>query len=89
MSSVPNLSNFVESQTKFLNDELILVDEEDNPVGSITKLNGHLLSNKNKYPHRAFSIFYSTQKIDYLYKNVLRKKLLFQCYGQIHVAVIH
>ena len=89
MSSSLNLTKIHKSQTKFLNDELILVDESDNPVGSISKLDGHLLSNKNKYPHRAFSIFYSTQKIDYLYKNVLRKKLLFQCYGQIHVAVIH
>ena len=52
-----DLKNVDESQTKFLNDELILVDENDNNIGSISKLNGHLLSNKNKYPHRAFSIF--------------------------------
>ena len=45
------------SQIKFLDDQLVLVDNEDNNIGSISKLNGHLISNKNKYPHRAFSIF--------------------------------
>jgi isopentenyl-diphosphate delta-isomerase len=51
------LTNIHSSQTKFLNDQLILVDEKDNNIGSISKLDGHLLSNKNKFPHRAFSIF--------------------------------
>jgi isopentenyl-diphosphate delta-isomerase len=45
------------SQTKFLNDQLILLDTNDNPIGNISKLDAHLLSNKNAYPHRAFSIF--------------------------------
>ena len=63
-----DLKNVDESQTKFLNDELILVDENDNNIGSISKLNGHLLSNKNKYPHRAM------EKIDYLYKKEHKRK---------------
>ena len=35
MNSVPNLSKYDESQTKFLQDELILVDENDNNIGSM------------------------------------------------------
>ena len=77
MSSVPNLSNFDESQTKFLNDELILVDENDNPVGSISKLNGHLLSNKNIFPHRAFSIFLFDTKNRLLIQKRAQKKITF------------
>ena len=77
MSSSPNLSNFDESQTKFLNDELILVDESDNPLGSISKLNGHLLSNKNKYPHRAFSIFLFDSKNRLLIQKRAQKKITF------------
>ena len=77
MSSSLNLSKFDKSQTKFLNDELILVDESDNPVGSISKLNGHLLSNKNKYPHRAFSIFLFDSKNKLLIQKRAQKKITF------------
>ena len=77
MSSSLNLSKFDKSQTKFLNDELILVDENDNPVGSISKLNGHLLSNKNKYPHRAFSIFLFDAKNRLLIQKRAQKKITF------------
>ena len=77
MSSSLNLSKFDKSQTKFLNDELILVDENDNPVGSISKLNGHLLSNKNKYPHRAFSIFLFDVKNRLLIQKRAQKKITF------------
>ena len=51
------LTGIHSSQTKFLNDQLILVDEKDNNIGSISKLDGHIIANNNKYPHRAFSIF--------------------------------
>ena len=57
MSSSNQEENIHYSQTKFLNDQLILLDLNDNPIGSISKLDAHLLSNKNTHPHRAFSIF--------------------------------
>ena len=57
MSSSKQEENIHYSQTKFLNDQLILLDLNDNPIGSISKLDAHLLSNKNTHPHRAFSIF--------------------------------
>ena len=65
------------SQEKFLNDQLILVDEEDNNIGSISKLDGHLLSNKNKYPHRAFSIFLFDSKNRLLLQQRGHKKITF------------
>ena len=77
MSSFPNLSKYDESQTKFLNDELILVDENDNNIGSISKLNGHLISNKNKFPHRAFSIFLFDSKNRLLIQKRAQKKITF------------
>ena len=57
MSSSNQEENIHYSQTKFLNDQLILLDLNDNPIGSLSKLDAHLLSNKNTHPHRAFSIF--------------------------------
>ena len=77
MNSLPNLENIDQSQTKFLNDELILVDENDNNIGSITKLDGHLLSNKNKHPHRAFSIFLFDSKNRLLIQKRGKKKITF------------
>lgn len=44
---------------------LTLVDENDNVIGSISKLDGHLkknLSQPNALPHRAFSLFLFNQK---------------------------
>ena len=73
MSSL-DLKNYHNSQTKFLNDELILVDENDNSIGSISKLNGHLLSNNNKHPHRAFSIFLFDSKNRLLLQKRAQKK---------------
>ena len=76
MSSL-DLKNYHNSQTKFLNDELILVDENDNSIGSISKLNGHLLSNNNKHPHRAFSIFLFDSKNRLLLQKRAQKKITF------------
>ena len=77
MNSLHNLDNIDQSQTKFLNDELILVDENDNNIGSISKLNGHLISNKNKNPHRAFSIFLFDSKNRLLIQKRAEKKITF------------
>ena len=65
------------SQEKFLNDQLILVDEEDNNIGSISKLDAHLLSKKNPYPHRAFSIFLFDSKNKLLLQRRAQKKITF------------
>ena len=75
-----NENNFNEidsSQKKFLKDRLILVDEDDNKVGTISKLDGHLLSKKNKFPHRAFSIFLFDSKNKMLLQQRAHKKITF------------
>jgi isopentenyl-diphosphate delta-isomerase len=45
------------SQIESLKEKLILVDKKDNKIGNINKLDAHLIEKKNKYPHRAFSVF--------------------------------
>ena len=52
-------SNFKidKSQINSFKEKLILVDKNDNKIGNITKLDAHLIEKKNKYPHRAFSVF--------------------------------
>ena len=72
-----NLNEIDSSQTKFLNDQLILIDEEDNNIGSISKLDAHLLSKKNIYPHRAFSIFLFDSKNRLLLQQRGHKKITF------------
>ena len=71
------LSQADQSQTKFLNDQLILVDNEDNNIGSISKLDGHLISNNNQNPHRAFSIFLFDSKNKLLLQKRAEKKITF------------
>jgi len=51
------LKKFHPSQSKTMNEELILVDTYDNVISSISKIDGHLKSALNKHPHRAFSVF--------------------------------
>jgi hypothetical protein len=51
-------SVFCDSQTTQLGASLTLVDHEDNIVGSVSKLDGHLRAKQeNGRPHRAFSLF--------------------------------
>ena len=45
-----------DSQVKFLKDKLILVNNKDDKIGSINKLDAHKISKNNLFPHRAFSI---------------------------------
>lgn len=72
-----NINEIDSSQKKFLKDRLILVDKEDNNVGSISKLDGHLLSKKNLFPHRAFSIFLFDSKNKLLIQQRAHKKITF------------
>ena len=49
---------FCASQTSQLDASLTLVDHEDNIVGSVSKLDGHLRAKHEAgRPHRAFSLF--------------------------------
>ena len=70
-------NNFDKSQTKFFDDKLILVDYNDNKVGEITKLDGHLKKNNNKYPHRAFSVLLFNRKNELLIQQRSRKKVTY------------
>lgn len=52
-----------------MSDSLTLVDFEDNIVGSISKVEGHLKKNLNletAFPHRAFSLFVFNNKNELL-----------------------
>jgi isopentenyl-diphosphate delta-isomerase len=68
---------FHPSQTKTFEEALILVDENDNQVSSISKLNGHLKSENNKHPHRAFSVFLFNHKNELLLQKRSEKKITF------------
>jgi len=47
-----------QTQLNLLNEEMILIDRDDKPIGNETKKNCHLLENINKgMLHRAFSVF--------------------------------
>jgi len=52
-----------------LHDSLTLVDENDNVVGPVSKIDAHLRSNLEKNalgPHRAFSLFLFNSKNELL-----------------------
>ena len=65
------------SQKKFLKDSLILVDEKDNNIGSISKIDAHLKSKKNLFPHRAFSILLFDENNKLLLQQRSFKKITF------------
>lgn len=48
LKSEPCLKNFDPEQVKLLEEECILVDEHDRPVGTISKKECHLMANINK-----------------------------------------
>jgi isopentenyl-diphosphate delta-isomerase len=59
---------------------LTLVDPDDNIIGSINKLDGHLkknVSQKDAYPHRAFSLFLFNSKNQLLLQKRSSKKITF------------
>lgn len=76
-SSKELFEKFDQSQTKSFNENLILVDENDNRVGAISKLNAHLKSEKNKFPHRAFSVFLFNKNNELLLQKRSNKKITF------------
>jgi isopentenyl-diphosphate delta-isomerase len=76
-SHFPFTTTFHPSQTKELSDQLILVNHSDLQIGSISKLNAHLQKNKNKHPHRAFSVFLFNSQNDLLIQQRSAKKITF------------
>ena len=56
------LKNADKTQLNLLKENLILVDNEDNKIGELSKLDAHLIQNNNKYPHRAFSLLLLSNK---------------------------
>ena len=75
---ITNLKNSIDSeQFKQLSDGMILVDEKDNKIGEISKLEGHLKSNNNKFPHRAFSVFLFNEKSELLLQQRSGEKITF------------
>jgi len=56
-----------------------MVDEEDNVIGPITKLEGHFLKDGKplQHPHRAFSLFLFNQKNELLLQQRSSKKITF------------
>mmetsp|Transcript_32882 Transcript_32882/g.34213 ORF Transcript_32882/g.34213 Transcript_32882/m.34213 type:complete len:266 (-) Transcript_32882:8-805(-) len=69
--------NIQESQFAQLTDMMILVDEQDNKIGEISKLEGHLKKNNNQYPHRAFSLFLFDSEGRFLLQRRAKEKITF------------
>lgn len=65
------------SQLESFKEKLILVDKQDNRIGNISKLDAHLIEKKNKYPHRAFSIFLFDKNNKMLLQQRSKKKVTF------------
>lgn len=71
------LKNADKSQVKLLKEMLILVDENDVKQGEVSKLDGHLKEKKNKYPHRAFSLFLFDTQNKFILQKRASKKITF------------
>jgi isopentenyl-diphosphate delta-isomerase len=56
---------------------LILVDESDNKIDSISKVEAHLKDKSNKFPHRAFSVFLFNKNNELLLQKRSLKKITF------------
>jgi isopentenyl-diphosphate delta-isomerase len=66
------------SQTKFLDEGLILVDKDDKPVNQISKVEAHLNSyNNTGLAHRAFSVFLFNRHNELLIHQRSKKKITF------------
>jgi isopentenyl-diphosphate delta-isomerase len=74
------ISNLHPSQMDALTEELIIVDENDNKISSISKVDGHLKSKNNKFPHRAFSVFLFNNQNELLLQQRANCKFTFAGY---------
>lgn len=74
-----DLSHLDETQVQLLSEECILVDKEDQVIGSDTKKNCHL--NVNGKLHRAFSVFLFNSDGKLLLQQRARTKITFpECF---------
>lgn len=74
------MDNYDSTQAQLMKEELILVDHQDKPVGSISKKEGHLrsyLDSEKSTPHRAFSAFLFNDKNELLLQRRSDKKITF------------
>lgn len=77
-SSPIDFSKYDPSQTKFLDEDLILVDENDKVLNRISKVDGHLNTHNSKGPaHRAFSVFLFNKHNQLLIHQRSKKKITF------------
>jgi len=77
-TSSPNLDQYDPSQTKFLDESLILVDRNDKVIGKVSKVDAHLNSYyKTGEAHRAFSVFLFNQQNQLLIHQRSEKKITF------------
>lgn len=77
-SSSINLDQYDASQTKFLDESLILVDKYDKVLGKVSKVDAHLNAyNQTGSAHRAFSVFLFNQQNQLLIHQRSEKKITF------------
>lgn len=80
-SSELNFNHLDEKQVNLLNEECILVDENDNVIGSESKKVCHLMENINKgLLHRAFSVMIFNSKNEFLLTQRSDQKITFPSY---------
>lgn len=65
------------SQKSSLKEMLILVNENDEKVGEISKIDAHLKERKNIFPHRAFSLFLFTKQDEFVLQRRSHQKIVF------------
>lgn len=76
-----NLADYDPTQAKLMEEKLILVNEEDKPIGAISKKDAH----SNAYfreadtpqPHRAFSVFLFNDKLELMLQQRASEKITF------------
>lgn len=72
-----------EQQLKFMQEEMLIqVNEMDQPIGLISKKEGHLMSNinRNEALHRAFSVFLFNEDNQLLLQKRACEKITFPGY---------
>lgn len=71
------LTTVEKNQLEQIDDSMILVDNNDNKIGEISKIDGHLTERKNEFPHRAFSVFLFNDNLELLLQRRAVEKITF------------
>lgn len=79
------------TQLSLLKEECIAVDQEDKPIGSITKEGAHLLGPQGALPplHRAFSVFLFNEKNELLMQQRSKFKITFPGNYNSHFHILN